>query len=224
MNFTLSIGNITAFNNGAGLALGLSYSTVVEIEPVIDNSNYQMEDGRFLPNGLAWEFKAIPPQSFYSSRISSAQRLANDNTFINEGNSGRFFEVDYEGNLVWEYISVGNNSIFKSTKYSSTDNRFDGRDLTSGEPLELDPLDYECETSAVVDIPIPSIKYSNPINNQLHIWLENMSEYTLSIHSLAGQKLHSQQSKGNVIINVEFLIPGLYVVRINEYSFKVFKQ
>ena len=42
---------------------------------------------------------------FYSSFISSAQRLPNGNTLIAEGSDGRIFEVTREHEIVWEYIS-----------------------------------------------------------------------------------------------------------------------
>ena len=31
--------------------------------------------------------------------------MQNGNTFINEGPKGRFFEVDTEGEIVWEYLN-----------------------------------------------------------------------------------------------------------------------
>jgi hypothetical protein len=42
---------------------------------------------------------------FYSSYISSAQRLPNGNTLITEGSDGRIFEVTPEHEIVWEYIN-----------------------------------------------------------------------------------------------------------------------
>jgi len=42
---------------------------------------------------------------FYSSLVSSAQRLPNGNTLITEGQSGRIFEVTPEHEIVWEYMS-----------------------------------------------------------------------------------------------------------------------
>ena len=43
--------------------------------------------------------------SFYSSFVSSAQRLPNGNTMITEGHDGRIFEVTPEQEIVWEYMS-----------------------------------------------------------------------------------------------------------------------
>jgi hypothetical protein len=40
-----------------------------------------------------------------SLHISGAERLANGNTLICEGESGRLLEVTREGNICWEWIS-----------------------------------------------------------------------------------------------------------------------
>ncbi len=42
---------------------------------------------------------------FYSSFMSSAQRLPNGNTMVTEGSDGRIFEVTAEHEIVWEYLS-----------------------------------------------------------------------------------------------------------------------
>jgi hypothetical protein len=42
---------------------------------------------------------------FYSSIVSSAQRLPNGNTLITEGVDGRVFEVTREHEIVWEYVN-----------------------------------------------------------------------------------------------------------------------
>lgn len=44
--------------------------------------------------------------TFYSSFISSVDRLPNGNTFIDEGMNGRFFQVTPSGDIVWEYINT----------------------------------------------------------------------------------------------------------------------
>ena len=56
-------------------------------------------------NKIEWEYKDNPPTEFYSGIGSSVQRLPNGNTLINEFDLGRVFEVTYDGELVWEYVS-----------------------------------------------------------------------------------------------------------------------
>jgi hypothetical protein len=71
-------------------------------------------------------FKETLPGAFFSPIISNAQRLWNGNTLINEGTSGRLFEVTAEGEVVWEYVNpyVGcpgardqQNAVFRAYHY-----------------------------------------------------------------------------------------------------------
>lgn len=70
-------------------------SRVIEIDPVRKEIVWQYY-GR--SSGQAdW--------AFFSAFISSAERLPNGNTLIDEGVSGRFFQVTPDGKIVWEYVS-----------------------------------------------------------------------------------------------------------------------
>ena len=94
-------GNLLVFDNqgSAGypnVTLGLiSGSRVLEIDPQ--------------KNEIVWQYSAAnskqPGWAFYSSFISSARRLPNGNTLIDEGMNGRFFQVTASGENVWEYVS-----------------------------------------------------------------------------------------------------------------------
>jgi hypothetical protein len=68
------------------------------------------------------------PSDFYSQNISGAQRLDNGNTLICSGTSGKFFEIDSNGTIVWEYtnefssqVANGqnqvNSAVFRVTRY-----------------------------------------------------------------------------------------------------------
>ncbi len=95
-------GNILVFDNGlggrynfGGTEVWRAHSRIVEIDPT-DFS-------------IAYEYKArnsgFPDFMFNSFFISSAQRLPNGSTFIDEGAFGRFFEVMADGTMVWEFVS-----------------------------------------------------------------------------------------------------------------------
>lgn len=68
---------------------------------------------------IVWEYADY---RFYSSHISSAQRLPNGNTLIDEGMDGRLFQVTSKDNIVWEYVSpyfihgdtAGGNWVFRA--------------------------------------------------------------------------------------------------------------
>ncbi|SFK81792.1 aryl-sulfate sulfotransferase [Methylocapsa palsarum] len=70
-------------------------SRVLEIDPVKQE--------------IVWEYtgesSGRPGWTFRSSFISSARRLPNGNTLIDEGANGRFFQVTPKGEIVWEYVS-----------------------------------------------------------------------------------------------------------------------
>ena len=58
---------------------------------------------------IVWEYTGTdndrPQWTFYSSFISSARRLPNGNTLIDEGMNGHLFQVTRTGEIVWEFVS-----------------------------------------------------------------------------------------------------------------------
>ena len=104
----LGAGNLTVFNNHIPMGPdSLNYSAIYQIKPPInDKGTYELMDtGKYGPESPNWKYIAKDTLSFYGSFISGAQRMQNGNTFINEGPKGRFFEVDTEGEIVWEYLN-----------------------------------------------------------------------------------------------------------------------
>lgn len=71
-------------------------SRVLEIDPVTRQ--------------IVWQYTAEdsgqPSWGFRSTHISAARRLPNGNTFIDEGQSGRLFQVTRDGDIVWEYVNA----------------------------------------------------------------------------------------------------------------------
>jgi hypothetical protein len=94
-------GNLIVFDNQgeAGYPIvspGIfPHSRVLEIDPV--------------KKEIVWEYTAVDSRqtqwSFYSAFISSARRLPNGNTLVDEGMNGRVFQVTPQGEIVWEYVS-----------------------------------------------------------------------------------------------------------------------
>lgn len=145
-------GNITVFDNGL-LRPGSSYSTAVEFMPPVDSLGYYEQPGPgepYGPTSPVWQYIADPPTSFYSSQLGSVQRLPNGNTLICEGNSGRFFELTPDTQVVWTYINPvtdtlpkyqgtppAQNAVHRSTRYPLDYAGLQGHDLTPGYPVEL---------------------------------------------------------------------------------------
>ena len=111
----LSNGNVLIFDNGVHrFDEPMPYSRIIEINPVSKD--------------IIWEYSDKPKFNFFSPYISGALKLPNNNVMITEGNFGRIFQVDLEGNIVWEYISpyyekdhlgVESNGIFRVSAYNN---------------------------------------------------------------------------------------------------------
>lgn len=83
----LDNGNLLIYDNGTSRG----YTRILELNPRSEE--------------IAWEYKADPPESFFSPSRGSNQRLPNGNTFIADSDNGRLFEVTPEGEIVWEFIN-----------------------------------------------------------------------------------------------------------------------
>ena len=141
-------GNMLIFNNG----LDRGFSSVIEIRPPVDeNGRYASYDAP-----IVWEYRADPPEAFYSSEISGAHRLPNGNTLICAGCVGNFIEVTPDGKIVWRYANSvvregilsadgepgtdhrGHqwNAVFKIHRYAPDYPGLAGKSLTPGEVIE----------------------------------------------------------------------------------------
>lgn len=131
--------NILIFNNGH--ARLRTYSTVIEISPPLnsDGSYDLLVGSAFAPLDPVNEYRANPPESFFASIVSGAQRLENDNTLITDGPAGRIFEIDTMGNIVWEYLTPiwsppeapAPSVIFRATRYPVDYSAFSEHNLVS---------------------------------------------------------------------------------------------
>jgi outer membrane protein assembly factor BamB len=94
-------GNLLVFDNEGpagypNLPLAVTGgSRVLEIDPVKKEIVWQ----------YSGEDSGGPGWSFRSTHISNARRLPNGNTFVDEGQKGRLFQVTRDGDIVWEYIN-----------------------------------------------------------------------------------------------------------------------
>jgi hypothetical protein len=98
-------GNLLVFNNNVpGAKPGRS--AVLELRTPRTDSGYELSDsGIFGPDEPVWSHVPEDPMAFFSPFVSGAQRLANGNTLITEGASGRFFEVNTDGDVLWNYMT-----------------------------------------------------------------------------------------------------------------------
>lgn len=90
-------GNVIIFDNGISFAPGDSRrrnSRIIE---------YSIDK-----NKIVWEYTA---ENFFSPIVGAQQRFVSGNTFITEGYFGRLFEVNYDGEIVWDYVFPEANSL-----------------------------------------------------------------------------------------------------------------
>ena len=150
-------GDLLVFDNGGEGGYGIpnpassngvnnahrDYSRVLQFNPITLEITWQytpLEAGFFLFSDAS---------KFYSSYISSAQRLPNGNTLITEGSDGRLIEVTPDHEIVWEFI----NPYFKSVFDDKFSNNMVYRayrvpyewipQLEKPEEINVEPIDVE---------------------------------------------------------------------------------
>jgi hypothetical protein len=147
-------GNILVFNNGTRRPGG-NFTSIDEIVPPLGpDGKYLLKPGApFGPDKALWTYTSPKKTDFYAYFISSAQRLANGNTFICAGHIGKFFEVTPQSDVVWEYINpigpadgkgkdkggkggISGTTVFRAFRYAPDYPGLAGRNLTPGKLLE----------------------------------------------------------------------------------------
>ncbi|MEQ9426080.1 MAG: aryl-sulfate sulfotransferase [Cyclobacteriaceae bacterium] len=240
---------IMILNNGQGRPAG-NFSTVEIIEPAMDDyyaGTYIYVPGRsYGPDTPDWTYTADPATDFFTSFIGSAQRLPNGNTLICEGANGRFFEINENEEIVWEYLSPvintgplnqgdtipklnGRNAniVFRTLRYSEDYSGFDGLDLTAGVEVESNPLASECEifvVSSLGDLSSATLQiYPNPAHNRLQVRTEELtSEIGINLFDLAGNKiLAAKLISGQSDLDISGLKSGVYVLKVGDSSRKI---
>ncbi|WP_457798203.1 aryl-sulfate sulfotransferase [Methylocystis sp. S23] len=122
-------GNLLVFDNQGEAGYpraAISYtggSRVLEINPITKEIVWQYTGGS----------SGQPGWAFRSTHISNARRLPNGNTFIDEGQIGRFFQVTPAGEIVWEYINP----------YPRRGKDQDGRATVNYSVYRAQPVPYE---------------------------------------------------------------------------------
>jgi len=237
-------GNILIFNNGR-FRPGGNYSTVDEIMPPVDlNGNYTLNpDSTFGPDTLFWSYTAPNPTDFFAANISGSQRQPNGNTLICNGPSGKFFEVTNEGDLVWLYINpVINtgpmtqgdpipaqlNRVFRTYRYAPNYPGFVGKDLTPGDPIELDPTSVEDNGNDLIPTQFNlSQNFPNPFNpsTKIKYTIPTNEFVNLTVYNVLGNTIitlvNEQKPAGNyeILFDASEIPSGVYFYRLATNDF-----
>lgn len=235
-------GKIMIFNNGQNRE-PLEYSSVVKIDPEVEDGQYQYAaEGTFSPSEFDWEYTGTPKESFYSRFISGAQQLPNGNVLVTDGAFGRFFEINPQGETVWEYINPitlfgaatqgssllnpggqGINTVFRSTKYAQNYQAFVAQDLSPKGIIEIDETGTNpCFLILSVPEELTFNVFPNPASN----WL-NVSGFqgTFEIYDLRGvTMLSGELLRKETPIDISNLKPGVYLLLLeNQKPMKFIK-
>jgi len=229
-------GKIMFYNNGIGRPAG-AFSSIDVIDPPMDSGgHYSIEPGEpFGPTELFWTYVSNPPGELFSPNISGAHRLPNGNTLICEGASGNFIEVSPSGERHWFYknpIGVGGpiaqgqtsifTAVFRAYRYGSDYSAFDGRDLTPGAVLELEPLPSDCSIS----VPTKELAvaktihvYPNPFQGHVVISSDLQLQGDISVIDALGRKVFNTYVNSNQIrIDLSDLEAGMYLLQLPSQS------
>jgi len=128
----LDNGRILLYDSGYHYpAPAFAYSRLLEVDPT--------------ENRMAWEYKEYYWVDFYGSIMGGCQRLHSGNTLVTEAQTGRVFEVNRKGDMVWEFVNpkrtpdpvYGNHNIVpRAYRYGPEYEAFAGKKLEQGSPLE----------------------------------------------------------------------------------------
>lgn len=233
-------GKIMFFNNGNVRPDG-AYSSVDIVTPLTNvDGNYILEaDTTFGPDSAEWSYVAPVPTDFFSPMISGAQRLPNGNTLICQGRDGRIFEINDNDDIVWEYLSPinnigimtqgdihsGNRNVFRAQKYSPSFSGLIGKDLTPGQPIELNPDLSVCLSVGLEGLlaTSPLKIYPNPVSNYLNIdFGENNMACFVEIVDIYGKTVFKDRYTSP--INLSTINSGVYYVHAAGQIKKIIKE
>ena len=192
-------GNILVFNNGVGRPAG-DFSSVDEIVPPRDETGAYVlaPNAAYGPADPIWTYTANPPTDFFAAFLSSAQRLPNGNTLIDDGPAGNFFEVTSAGETVWRYVNPvsvtgpipqgsvpANNRAFRAERYAPDYPGLVGQDLTPGDPLELFDAPVPAPDGTNATVPLSASKLDTA-GSQIRIRWDTASCVSLDYNLLYG--------------------------------------
>lgn len=224
---TIYDGKMIVFNNG--LTRDPLFSEVNILTPPTDSPGfYSYSDVAFGPTSLDYEYSdlSFTPSTFYSSIVSSAQVLPNNNILVCEGAEGRVFELNKNKEIVWEYVNpvtngTGNistqfdtspvgNTTFRAIKYGLDYGAFIGKTITVGDPIENDFNLTPCNNLDVNQFSINSFNiYPNPTKGVLNL-AKKVDK--IELYSILGAKL--AEFKNTKQIDVYNYKTGIYLVKI----------
>ncbi|WP_241148080.1 aryl-sulfate sulfotransferase [Lacinutrix jangbogonensis] len=219
-------GKIMIFNNGN--STGISSLEIINPPTSLPGEYIYNTTNGYGPLTSEWNYTSPIPTDFFSSILSSGQRLPNGNTLICDGDSGYFIEIDNNKDIVWEYVNPDTadgilsqgetpttNFVFRALKFPLDYPAFIGRDLTPGDPIEINPDLSDCNLLNVLDYTLEksSIKlYPNPVVDYLTIEYPKKIN-SIEVYTIFGKLL--KKVRNTKKIKFSKMASGFYLVKIN---------
>lgn len=209
------------------------YASIELIQlPLLANGTYNFPTlgQAFAPSVPDWTYNLSPDAS--SGRLSSAQRLSNGHTLVCSGGQGYVFELDDQDSVVWEYknpatasgiasqgdLVVNANQLFKARRYAANDPRFVGKDMSPGNPIELNFDLSLCPNTSNRNLAMPGLRlWPQPVQNTLQIESPKPI-WMIKVYNLMGQVFYQQPSNGQTSfqINMSNWPSGFYYFEFNQ--------
>lgn len=232
-------GKILLFNNGIDRTP--SYSQVDIISPPETSLGVYdyTQSTKYLPNNTDYTYDEFTTgnSDFFSPIVSSARQLPNGNILICEGNQGHFFEINSSEEKVWEYVNPVNsnngnistqgdpppnaNLTFRAEKYPTNYAAFDGRDLTPGDPIELNPDLTLCNSLSVSEFENNLISiYPNPTNASIQV-ASTQNIIKIEVYNILGKRVLVSL---DTTIDLSFQPSGFYLIKIHSDKNSITKK
>lgn len=232
-------GQVSVYNNRVGNNLSTMgiWNTLQT-----GTTEYLFENGRFGP--IEFDQTIVHPDSINraaSTGLSSAAILPNGNALLFAGRWGYGYEINPQGQVVWEYIvplmggnpveqgselNIGNNITFRMDRYFPDYPAFIGRDINATEFLELNPNPVNC--AFIVDTEELSTQstliniYPNPSFGTLNIETEEWTDVLLELYNLNGHLVQQERFIGlQKKWDISQLTQGMYILKMGNQRQKI---
>jgi hypothetical protein len=181
------------------------------------------------PIAPSWTYPSVPDSLFFSNNVSGYEYLASGHHLICQGANGRFFELDENEDIVWEYINPetangvltqgdnpNQNTVFRASHVSLSHPGIADQSLDSGPPLELNPNLDACEVNSVLN-PANYVLdewrlYPNPTSGWVTIECPHHQSLSaeLQLYDACGGLVHSETFSTQTRIATGIWSPGMY--------------
>lgn len=232
-------GQVAVFNNFINFDLNPGRSFGQLIDPVWNptTQQYEMQDDVFLPKDFSATFVHPDTARNFSSAASSIQIIGDGHVVMCAGRQGRSFELNPEGEVVWEYLTplrfgqpfpqgstlnTSENFTFQVERYPADYSAFIGRSLNPIGYIELEPNEGFCgitNTETPSSVSDDLRVYPNPVTDQLYLQNLGAKPQTTRIVNALGQTVWTSTIAPNTTstLKVATWQRGVYWLRTSDH-------